>query len=59
MGISNKLICMFGGGKTPSDVNTIDRVDIATTGNAVDWGDLLENTGYNQSSTSNGHGGLS
>ena len=49
---------MFGGGKTPSDVNTIDRVDIATTGNAVDWGDLLENTGYNQSSTSNGHGGL-
>ena len=59
MGISNKLICMFGGGKTPSDVNTIDRVDIATTGNAVDWGDLLESTAYNQSSTSNGHGGLS
>ena len=59
MGISNKLICMFGGGKTPSDTDIIDRVDIATTGNAVDWGDLLESTGYNQSSTSNGHGGLS
>ena len=58
LGMSNKNICLFGGGRTPSTVNTIDFVTISSTGNAVDWGDLLETTAYNQSSTSNGHGGL-
>ena len=59
LGMSNKTICLFGGGRTPSTVNTVDFVTISSTGNAVDWGDLLESTAYNQSSTSNGHGGLS
>jgi len=59
LGMSDKNICLFGGGRTPSTVNTIDFVTISSTGDAVDWGDLLETTAYNQSSTSNGHGGLS
>ena len=31
---------VIGGGNTPSDVNTLDRIEIATEGNAVDFGDL-------------------
>ena len=31
---------VIGGGNTPSDVNTLDRIEIGTTGNAVDFGDL-------------------
>jgi len=31
---------VIGGGNTPSDVNTLDRIEIATIGNAVDFGDL-------------------
>ena len=38
-------------------VNTIDFVEIATTGNATDFGDLSQNTRQN-GSVSNGHGGL-
>ena len=34
---------VIGGGQTPSDVNTIDKIEIATTGNAVDFGDLVQN----------------
>ena len=30
----------FAGGQTPSAVNTIDKIEIATTGNATDFGDL-------------------
>ena len=30
----------FAGGQTPSAVNTIDKIEIATTGNSVDFGDL-------------------
>ena len=30
----------FGGGNTPTQVNTIDKIEIATTGDATDFGDL-------------------
>ena len=30
----------FAGGQTPSAVNTIDKIEISTTGNATDFGDL-------------------
>jgi hypothetical protein len=33
---------VFGGGYTPTDVNTIDYITIATTGNASDFGDLTQ-----------------
>jgi hypothetical protein len=55
---SNKTIVLFGGGSTPSVVNTIDFVTISSTGDAVDWGDLLAANHLQQSSSSNGHGGL-
>ncbi|MFZ9876933.1 MAG: hypothetical protein ACO3EG_00005, partial [Chitinophagaceae bacterium] len=35
-------IGVFGGGQTPSNVNTIDYITIATTGNATDFGDLTQ-----------------
>ena len=31
---------LFAGGQTPSAVNTIDKIEISTTGNATDFGDL-------------------
>ena len=34
----------FGAGATPSQVNIIDKVEIATTGNATDFGDLSMTT---------------
>ena len=30
---------LFGAGGTPSEVNTIDYITMATTGNATDFGD--------------------
>ena len=30
----------FAGGETPSEVNIIDKIEIATTGSATDFGDL-------------------
>ena len=33
---------VIGGGNTPSDVNTIDYIEIATLGNATDFGDLSQ-----------------
>ena len=48
---------MIAGGNTPSDVNPIDYIAIATQGDAVDFGDLTIPTSFN-SATSNGHGGL-
>ena len=49
---------LFGGGATPSDeVDTIDFVNIASTANAQDFGDLtLARRG--PSSLSDSHGGL-
>ena len=48
---------IFGGGETPTQVNTIDKIEIATTGNAIDFGNLVEANQYCHG-VSNGHGGL-
>ena len=38
---------LFGGGATPSDeVNTIDYINLTTTGNALDFGDLTYSTDF-------------
>ena len=46
-----------GGGLAPGNSNVIDFVEIATTGNAVDFGNLNAD-GHNLQGFSNGHGGL-
>ena len=43
---------------TPNVTNTIDYVEIMTTGNAVDFGDMNTNTIWGRGGSSNGHGGL-
>ena len=43
---------------TPNVVNTIEFVEIMTTGNAVDFGDMNTNTIWGRGGCSNGHGGL-
>ena len=48
---------VFAGGRTPSEINNMDFVQIPSTGNAIDFGDLLS-TVSNSASVSNGHGGL-
>ena len=61
--IDNTTRGVFLGGyiypSAPSNtaINTMDIVEIATTGNATDFGDLSQNTRQN-GSVSNGHGGL-
>ena len=47
---------LFGGGRTPSYLNTIDYVTISTTGNAQDFGDLTQARGYMASSSSRTRG---
>ena len=47
----------MGGATTPSKINNIDYFTIATTGNAVDFGDRTI-TGAAAGACSNGHGGL-
>ena len=46
-----------GGGLAPGNSNVIDKVEIPTTGNAVDFGNLNA-SGHNLQGFSNGHGGL-
>ena len=48
---------MTGGGETPSKTNTMNKITIASTGNATDYGDLIFSVGK-PSGASNGHGGL-
>ena len=50
---------MWGGGKGPAGnaKTEVDYVEIATTGNAKDFGDLSEARSAG-GGTSNGHGGL-
>ena len=65
--MSSPTRCVFGGGKTyyshPSfyRVNILDYVEIATTGNAKDFGDMAYTTDVTglPAGGSNGHGGLS
>jgi hypothetical protein len=46
-----------GGGLAPGNSNVIDKVEIPTLGNAVDFGNLNA-AGHNLQGFSNGHGGL-
>ena len=49
---------MGGGNSSPYvAINTVDYVQIMSTGNAVDFGDLTVPT-YSGAACSNGHGGL-
>ena len=48
---------VFGGGYTPSATKTLNFIDIATTGNASDFGDLTVNRRFCMGS-SDSHGGL-
>jgi hypothetical protein len=52
---------VFGGGFNPSPlsayVNTIDYVTIMSTGNAIDFGDLIQQ-GSDLAGCSDAHGGL-
>jgi len=47
---------LFGGGRTPSYLDTIDYITIATTGNAQDFGNLTVARGYMSSSSSRTRG---
>ena len=55
---SSLLRGVFGGGNSPSYLNTISFVTMETTGDASDFGDLTLARQSNNG-TSNGHGGLS
>ena len=48
---------VFAGGQTPSAVNTMDYITIASTGNGTDFGDLTQARSQ-PSSCSDVHGGL-
>jgi len=54
---SSSTRAVRGGGLAPGNSNTIDKVEIPTLGNAVDFGNLVE-AGHNLQAFSNGHGGL-
>ena len=47
----------FAGGANPSSTNLIEYVQIMSTGDATDFGDLTSARTY-ATSVSNGHGGL-
>ena len=50
---------VFGGGYTPTSINTMEFVSITSTGNATDFGDLLSAAVYYNGGCSDSHGGLS
>ena len=57
-GVASSTRGMFGGGTAgPTDQNVCDKVEFATIGNAVDWGDLAQAV-RDMGSASNAHGGL-
>ena len=65
--LSDTIRGLFYGGFSPAVsgtyVNSVDQISIATTGNAVDWGDIQLSTGSGRgayaSGISDSHGGLS
>ena len=65
--LSDTISGLFYGGFSPAITgtyqNTVDQITIATTGNAVDWGDIQLSTGSGRgayaSGISDSHGGLS
>ena len=62
-GMSNKIRGVYAGGYNPSpsytNFNIIDFVNIESTGNALDFGDLSLGTNTVLQATSDSHGGLS
>tara|TARA_B100001175_G_C18914817_1_gene359577 strand:- start:31 stop:486 length:456 start_codon:yes stop_codon:yes gene_type:complete len=62
-GASSATRGIFSGGGSPASGNDnnrmklIDKIEIATTGNAIDFGDMTDHTS-NHGVGSNGHGGL-
>ena len=59
-GASSPTRGIFAGGATPSNSNVIESVQIATTGNSVDFGDMAYISGDVGQVTfnSNAHGGI-
>ena len=55
-GCASSTRVVFGGAYSPSALNTMNYVQIMTTGDAVDFGDLTIARGTG--ALSNGHGGL-
>ncbi len=49
---------MSGGYEDPSTVDTMEYIQFASTGNAVDFGNLTGAKYANTGAASNGHGGL-
>ena len=47
-----------GGFESPADHNTIEFVNIATTGNGIEFGDMTITRAYNMGTTSDSHGGI-
>ena len=56
-GCASRTRGVFGGGYTPSKTDAIDYVQIMSTGNGLDFGNLAASTQY-ATGFSNGHGGL-
>ena len=56
-GVSNLIRGVFAGGREPTIVNTIEYVEFATLGNAIDFGDLTVARG-NLVGVSDSHGGI-
>ena len=56
--VSDCIRGVFAGGRTPSNVDTIDFVKVMTLGDAIDFGNLLGDSAFNKSGCSNSHGGL-
>ena len=50
-GASNTTRALFGGGRNPANVKTIDYVTMSSTGNAIDFGEQVK-TGARPSGTS-------
>ena len=55
---STRAVNIGGFTHPASTLNVIEYVEIATTGNAVDWGDIDTGNRSSAASASNAHGGL-
>ena len=61
-GMSNSIRGLYSGGGTPdasTSVNSIDKITIQSTGNAVDFGDYIGTAVTQAAGCSDSHGGLS
>ena len=58
MGTSDTVRGVFGGGQSPAATDAIDYINVATQGNAVDFGSLITNQHLSGGACSSNHGGL-